>query len=102
MIRRVLPLSLAAIVAALVIPGPAEAIPAFARRYRVSCTTCHAPFPRLKPYGEEYAGRGFAFEPGAEPARASIDLGDSAPRSAARVPDRAPVRRVRGSERPLT
>ena len=76
MIRRVLPLSLAAIVAALVIPGPAEAIPAFARRYRVSCTTCHAPFPRLKPYGEEYAGRGFAFEPGAEPARASIDLGD--------------------------
>lgn len=81
MIRRALPLLplaavVGAIVAALAAPTPAEAIPAFARRYRFSCTTCHAPFPRLKPYGEEFAGRGFALEPGAEPARASVDLGD--------------------------
>ncbi|MBN2354853.1 hypothetical protein JXO59_02005 [candidate division KSB1 bacterium] len=35
------------------------AIPAFARRYNISCNTCHAPFPRLKPYGDDFAGDGF-------------------------------------------
>jgi len=66
----------AATFALLAAPLEAEAIPAFARKYRVSCTTCHAPFPRLKPYGEEFAGRGFAMEPGQEPARAVLDVGD--------------------------
>lgn len=66
----------AAIVAALAVPATAEAIPAFARRYRFSCTTCHAPFPRLKPFAEDFAARGFALPPGAEPARATLDLGD--------------------------
>jgi hypothetical protein len=37
----------------------ALAIPAFARKYDMSCTTCHAPFPKLKPFGEEFAGNGF-------------------------------------------
>ncbi|MCB9257883.1 MAG: hypothetical protein H6612_00905 [Ignavibacteriales bacterium] len=35
------------------------AIPAFARKYNMSCATCHAPFPKLKPYGDEFAGNGF-------------------------------------------
>ncbi len=35
------------------------AIPAFARKYNMSCQTCHSPFPKLKPYGEEFAGNGF-------------------------------------------
>jgi len=35
------------------------AIPAFARKYNMSCATCHAPIPRLKPYGDEFAGHGF-------------------------------------------
>lgn len=35
------------------------AVPAFARRHNVSCTTCHAPFPKLSEYGEEFAGNGF-------------------------------------------
>jgi len=69
-------LSLAAVLFALLAPAGAGAIPAFARRYRFSCTTCHAPFPKLKPYGEEFAARGFALEPGQEPARAQVDLGD--------------------------
>jgi hypothetical protein len=34
-------------------PEPAEAIPAFARKYRVSCALCHQPFPRLNAFGEE-------------------------------------------------
>lgn len=37
----------------------ANAIPAFARRYKISCSTCHAPIPKLKPYGDDYAGAGF-------------------------------------------
>ncbi len=69
-------LSLAAAIVAILAPSDAGAIPAFARRYRVSCTTCHAPFPKLKPFGDEFAGRGFGLEPGQEPARSNLDLGD--------------------------
>ncbi len=36
----------------------AEAIPVFARQYKISCSTCHAPFPKLKEYGEDFAGAG--------------------------------------------
>ncbi len=35
------------------------AIPAFARKYNMSCNTCHLPAPKLKPYGDEFAGNGF-------------------------------------------
>jgi len=58
--RRIL-LSLTAAIVLLVtlLPEVAEAIPAFARRHKLSCTTCHDPFPRLKPFGEEFAGNGF-------------------------------------------
>ena len=55
----------------------ADAIPAFARKYQLSCSTCHAPFPRLKPFGEEFAARGFRMEdPAQEPTRATYDVGD--------------------------
>jgi hypothetical protein len=37
----------------------ALAIPAFARKYDMSCITCHAIVPKLKAYGEEFAGNGF-------------------------------------------
>lgn len=47
------------LVLTLTIVSSAGAIPAFARRYRLSCTTCHLPFPRLKEYGDEFAGNGF-------------------------------------------
>jgi hypothetical protein len=43
----------------LLLPENGDAIPAFARRYKISCTTCHAPIPKLKPYGDEFAGNGF-------------------------------------------
>ena len=33
----------------------AGAMPAFARTYGVSCTTCHSAFPRLSPVGEMFA-----------------------------------------------
>ncbi len=43
-------------------PEPVSAIPAFARKYSMSCTTCHAPVPRLKAYGDEFAGNGFVLK----------------------------------------
>ena len=40
-----------------------QAIPAFARKYRLSCKTCHSPAsPKLKDYGDDYAGDGFKLE----------------------------------------
>ena len=39
-----------------------DAMPAFARKYQMSCKTCHSPFPKLKPYGEEFAGNGFVLK----------------------------------------
>ncbi len=65
----------AALLAATLAPARAEAIPAFARKYKLSCTTCHAPFPRLKPFGDEFAANGFAL-PGQESDRSYIDGGD--------------------------
>lgn len=54
---------------------PAGAIPAFARKYRVSCSMCHAPVPRLNDFGESFANNGFEFTPGEEP-RDTIATGD--------------------------
>jgi len=51
-------------------------IPAFARKYRVSCAQCHAPIPRLNTFGETFAANGFRFAPGEEP-RDTIATGDS-------------------------
>ena len=56
-------------------PPDANAIPAFARRYKISCTTCHAPFPKLKGYGEEFAGNGF-YIPEEEKERDYVTAGD--------------------------
>jgi hypothetical protein len=36
-----------------------EAIPAFARKYQISCQVCHSPIPHLKPFGEEFAANGY-------------------------------------------
>lgn len=60
----------------LLIPArPAEAIPAFARKYKVSCSLCHAPIPRLNAFGEAFASNGFEFAVG-EPPRDTIATGD--------------------------
>ncbi|MFC2089734.1 hypothetical protein ACFLT1_03075 [Bacteroidota bacterium] len=46
--------------AVFVVLDQASAIPAFARKYGISCMTCHAPaIPKLKPYGNDFAGAGF-------------------------------------------
>ena len=45
--------------AVLLLPATSEAVPAFARKYRMSCTTCHAPAPRLKSYCDDFEGNAF-------------------------------------------
>ncbi len=52
-----------------------SAIPAFARKYNMSCNVCHSPFPKLKPYGGDFAANGFQL-PDKEPARFFKNTGD--------------------------
>ncbi|QQS36487.1 MAG: hypothetical protein IPM56_00615 [Ignavibacteriales bacterium] len=53
-----------------------NAIPAFARKYNMTCKTCHAPFPKLKEYGEEFAGNGFVLKDQDAP-RYYVETGDA-------------------------
>lgn len=39
----------------------ADAIPVFARKYRTSCVTCHANFPKLNSVGEAFRRNGYQF-----------------------------------------
>ena len=66
------------LLALLVVIGPlrVDAIPAFARRYRVSCQVCHNPVPKLTPFGEVFAGNGYRFASREDP-RDTIATGDS-------------------------
>ena len=57
-IKTISALVLAAVAGSVLFTPEAGAISAFARRYKMSCTTCHAPFPRLKPFGDEFAANG--------------------------------------------
>ena len=50
-------------------------IPAFARKYGVSCSLCHAPAPRLTEFGETFAGNGFELRVGEAPPD-TIETGD--------------------------
>ena len=63
----------------------AHRIPAFARKYRVSCAVCHSPPPRLNSFGETFAANGFEFQPGEEP-RDTIGTGDPLLRLPALLP----------------
>jgi hypothetical protein len=50
-------------------------MPAFARKYKMSCKTCHDPFPRLKEYGKEFAANGFVLKDQESP-RNFVETGD--------------------------
>lgn len=42
--------------------GTASALPAFARRYQVSCNLCHTGYPKLNNVGQSFKERGFRLE----------------------------------------
>ncbi len=50
-------------------------IPAFARKYNMTCKTCHSPFPKLKAYGEDFAANGFVLKDKDAP-RYYVETGD--------------------------
>jgi len=43
----------------LIIPAKSEAMPVFSRKYNISCVTCHAAFPRLNEFGEQFVSDNF-------------------------------------------
>ena len=43
------------------------AIPAFARKYKTSCATCHNGFPKLNAFGEAFRRNGYQFPGGLMP-----------------------------------
>lgn len=59
----------------LLLPSNLSAIPAFARKYQISCQVCHSPAPRLKPFGEDFAGNGYRLKEYESP-RYYIPVGD--------------------------
>ena len=60
----------------LINTGSILAIPSFARKYGISCRTCHSPaVPKLKPYGDEFAGNAFKLTDYESP-RYFMDTGD--------------------------
>jgi len=44
---------------ALMLPDKAQAIPAFARTYNMSCISCHAAFPRLNDFGQHFVDNNY-------------------------------------------
>jgi len=74
-----------AVTATIGVAQTAWAIPAFARKYRVSCMQCHAPAPRLNAFGEAFAANGFEFAIG-EPPRDTVGTGDALLRLQADIP----------------
>jgi hypothetical protein len=63
MMKRIALYQVAVMAVILSVIAPANkcyAIPAFARKYQISCQVCHSPvMPRLKAFGDEFAGDGF-------------------------------------------
>jgi hypothetical protein len=66
------PLLVAALAATLA--TPAEGIPAFARRYGLTCMTCHDPVPKLSGFGEQFLARGYRLSD--EDTSGATSLGD--------------------------
>jgi hypothetical protein len=80
--------ALLALGVALVPAPPAhalETIPAFARKYGMSCSVCHTAAPKLTEFGETFAGHGFRMSPNEAP-RDTIGTGDQLLQLAQRLP----------------
>jgi hypothetical protein len=63
-------------IAAAAPTGSVSTIPVFARRYKVSCSLCHNPIPKLTAFGNQFAANGYRFAAAEEP-RDTIDTGDA-------------------------
>jgi hypothetical protein len=73
--QRILRTGIGFVMVFVALAGSALSMPAFARKYSMTCKTCHTPFPKLKPYGETFAANGFVIKDKETP-RYYIDTGD--------------------------
>lgn len=73
--KKIFTLAVLTFIITSIITSDIFAIPAFARKYGMTCKTCHAPFPKLKAYGDEFAGNGFVLKDQDAP-RYFVDTGD--------------------------
>jgi len=58
-----------------------QAFPAFARKYKTSCSTCHYAFPKLNAFGKAFKNNGFRYPAGADEEmikEAPVSLGSEA------------------------
>lgn len=58
---------LAAVMMVLLLSDRSYSIPAFARKYKTSCATCHNGFPKLNAFGEAFRRNGYQFPGGTDP-----------------------------------
>lgn len=59
--RLILLCGVIAVIGTLATARVAGAVPAFARKYKTGCVTCHTIFPKLNPFGEQFRRNGFRF-----------------------------------------
>ncbi|MCU0378273.1 MAG: hypothetical protein MUC78_08435 [Bacteroidales bacterium] len=72
----IIKIAISAIVLLALTSEKIDAIPAFARKYQISCQVCHTPaMPRLKAFGDDFAGNGFRMTEYEAP-RHFIETGD--------------------------
>ena len=76
----------------LLISSSAQAIPAFARRYRTACTTCHVLPPQLNSFGRAFRANGYRM-----PSGEGVD-GDIDRRGGGGFRPDEPRARIRGGE----
>ncbi|MDQ6954774.1 MAG: hypothetical protein Q9M20_04955 [Mariprofundaceae bacterium] len=64
-----------AVSSAALVPTNAEAIPVFARKYGMACSSCHTAFPKLTKMGIAFRERGFRFSAGRDDMDSQDDRG---------------------------
>ncbi len=78
-------LALVMVTSIALIPTESEAIPVFARKYGMSCNSCHTMFPKLTKMGVAFRERGFRFAEGKDDfdmqseQGKNVDSGDASP-----------------------
>ncbi len=65
--RRIVPALLLVFAFLLLGTVPSYGIPAFARKYKTSCMTCHNGFSKLNAFGEAFRRNGYQFPAGTDP-----------------------------------
>ena len=76
----------------LLIPPQARSVPSFARRYGLSCSTCHTVFPALNEYGRLFRAKGYRLPgaPGTIAGEEPLPLGPEAEAPGATKPAEIP------------